>query len=70
MLPLMERWGRRPIMFWGAFGCTIAMAIFTAMNGLPDSEKTDATQWTAVVFVLIYLFIFGFAWVGVPWLVR
>lgn len=66
LLPLMERWGRRPIMLWGAVGCTIAMAIFTAMNGVPN--PTNATSWTAVAAVIAYLFIFGFAWVGVPWL--
>ena len=53
-------------MLWGAVGCTICMAIFTAMNGI--LQKTEATQWTAVAFVITYLFIFGFTWVGVPWL--
>lgn len=66
LLPLLERWGRRPIMFWGAVGCTIFMALFTAMNGV--THKTSGTQWTAVAAVIAYLFVFGFAWVGVPWL--
>lgn len=44
------------------------MAIFIAMQGLPN--KTLATQWTAVVFVIIFQFLTGYGWMGCPWLVR
>ncbi|KAK5166572.1 uncharacterized protein LTR77_008115 [Saxophila tyrrhenica] len=36
------------------------------MNGVQD--KTSATQWTAVAFVIIFVFIFGFGWIAIPWL--
>ena len=62
----IERWGRRPILFWSAIACTAAMAVFVAMNGVQN--KTPATQWTAVVFVIIFVFIFGFGWIAIPWL--
>lgn len=54
---LIERWGRRPMMFWTAVVCTITMAVFLAMQGL--EHKTLATQWTAVVFVIIFIFSVG-----------
>lgn len=67
LIGLLERWGRRPILFWSTVACTIAMAVFVAMNGVPN--KTTATQWTAVAFVIIFVFIFGFGWIAIPWLV-
>lgn len=46
----IERMGRRPIMLWSAGTCTVLMAIFIAMLGLPN--KTLATQWTAVSVIV------------------
>ncbi|KAF2097821.1 putative sugar transporter STL1 [Rhizodiscina lignyota] len=63
---LIERWGRRPIMLWTALVCFISILIFTIMIALP--HPTFATQWTAVAFVILYNFAFGFGWVGCPWL--
>jgi len=62
----IERWGRRRIMFWTAVGCTLSMSVFIAMNGL--ERKTLATQWTAIAFVIIFIFLIGFGWMGCPWL--
>ena len=42
------------------------MAVFIAMQGLPN--PTLATQWTAVAFVIIFQFLTGFGWMGCPWL--
>lgn len=42
------------------------MAVFIAMEGLP--HQTSATQWTAVAFVIIFIFQIGFGWMGCPWL--
>lgn len=63
----LERWGRRPIIFWSSVACTIAMAVFVAMLGVP--HQTLATQWTAVTFVIIFVIIFGYGWIAIPWLV-
>jgi Sugar (and other) transporter len=62
----IEKFGRRAIMMWSAVGLTICMTIFVAMIGSPN--PTLAMQWTAVVFVVIYNFIFGYGWIGVCWL--
>ena len=62
----IEKFGRRPIMMWSALVCAISMLIFVVMIGLPN--PTIATQWTAVAFVIVYNFAFGYGWVGCPWL--
>jgi hypothetical protein len=58
----IEKFGRRPILIWSAVGCTICMTVFVAMIGYPN--PTLAMQWTAVAFVIIYNFIFGYGWIG------
>lgn len=35
-----------------------------------SSNPTLAKQWTAVIFIFIYNFIFGYGWIGVCWLYR
>ncbi|KAG0645448.1 Sugar transporter STL1 [Hyphodiscus hymeniophilus] len=62
----IEKFGRRPIMIWSAVICSISMLIFVIMIGLPN--PTIATQWTAVSFVIVYNFAFGYGWIGCPWL--
>lgn len=64
---LINKWGRRSIMFWTAILLTIFMLIFVVMINLGD-KKSDATQWTAVASVVAYIFVFGFGWVGTAWL--
>jgi len=66
-LPMtIERIGRRSILIWSAAVLTTCMLIFVIMIGLP--HPTLATQWTAVAFVIVYNFVFGYGWIGVPWL--
>lgn len=62
----IERIGRRNVMMWSAGVLTICLLIFTAMINLPN--KNTATQWTGVAFINIYNFVFGYGWIGVPWL--
>ncbi|KAH8801794.1 hypothetical protein F5884DRAFT_862482 [Xylogone sp. PMI_703] len=58
----IERFGRRPIMIWCAVGCFVSMMIFTIMISLKN--PTIATSWTAVAFVIIYNFVYGYGWTG------
>lgn len=53
----IERFGRRKILLWSAVIITICMIIFVIMIGLP--HKTTATQWVAVVAIIIYNFVLG-----------
>ncbi|KAG0645578.1 Hexose transporter 4 [Hyphodiscus hymeniophilus] len=63
----IERWGRRSILLWTGAACTVFMLIFVVMINLGDAKST-ATQWTAVASVILYIFVFGYGWVGIPWL--
>lgn len=62
----IERFGRRRIMIWTAVVCSLCMLIFVACIALPN--PTIATNWTAVSFVIVFNFSFGYGWIGCPWL--
>jgi MFS family permease len=62
----IERVGRRGVLMWSAAILTVTLIIFVAMIGLDN--KTNATQWTAVAMIIIYNLVFGYGWIGVPWL--
>lgn len=62
----IERCGRRFILLWSAVACTILMLIFVAMIGL--EVQTLATRWTAVAAVILFTPVFGYSWIGIPWL--
>lgn len=62
----IERFGRRNILIYSAVALTVCLAIFVAMIGLPN--PTDGTQWTAVAAIFVYNFVFGYGWIGIPWL--
>ncbi|KAH7092233.1 putative sugar transporter STL1 [Paraphoma chrysanthemicola] len=62
----IERFGRRRILFWSAFILALLMTVFVALIGLP--RPTVATQWGAAVIICIWNMVFGYGWVGVPWL--
>jgi len=62
----IERIGRRRIMLISSGIGTCCMLIFVVLNMIKD--KTLATQWTAVAVMFPYLFVYGWGWVGCPWL--
>lgn len=62
----IERFGRRNILIWSAVILTICMIVFVTMIGL--SHPSAATQWVAVAAIVLYNFVFGYGWIGVPWL--
>lgn len=62
----IEKFGRRNILLYTSIVLTICLVIFVAMIGLPN--PTNATQWTAVGAILVYNSVFGYGWIGVPWL--
>ena len=51
---LIERIGRRALMFWGALGCGACMLIYVVLTTLPASKTTAGTNWAAVVFIILY----------------
>ena len=64
--PTIERFGRRRIMFWSAFVLALLMTVFVALIGVP--HQTRSIQWTAAIVICLWNMVFGYGWVGVPWL--
>jgi hypothetical protein len=62
----IERFGRRRILFWSAFVCAILMTIFVILIGMPS--PTVGRQWGAAVIICTWNMVFGYGWIGVPWL--
>lgn len=73
-LPLIERTGRRKLMFFGAFGMCASMAILagTVSTGVTDPETgapTLSTTYgvTATVFLFVFNTFFAVGWLGMTW---
>lgn len=62
----IERFGRQRIMFWSAFVCALFMTTFVALIGLQN--PTVSTQWAAAAIICLWNMVFGYGWVGCPWL--
>ncbi|KAF4549764.1 Sugar (and other) transporter-like protein 17 [Elsinoe fawcettii] len=61
----IEKLGRRPMMFWTSLGCGGCMLVYVVLTTL--RTQTVGTNWAAVAFILLYNIIFGFGWLGPPW---
>ena len=70
-----DRFGRRPVLLWGAIVMTIAyelpwarltgsMVLFTV--GL--AVNTTASGYMAMVMIFLYIFAFGGSWLAIPYL--
>ncbi|KAL5363129.1 general substrate transporter [Aspergillus floccosus] len=64
-IPTIERIGRRRIMIFTAIVETCCMLVFVVLNLI--KHKTIAAQWTAAMIMFVYLFMYGWGWVGCPW---
>lgn len=65
-IPTIERFGRRPILFWSAFMLLLCMIVFVVLQGLPN--PTIGRQWGSVAALMVYNFFFGYGWMGPAWL--
>ena len=61
---LVDRWGRRPILLFGA----VAMIISLSLISYFIYVDIEATPTLTVIFVMIYNGSFGFSWGPIPWL--
>lgn len=53
------------MMFWTAGGCGICLIVFIAVQSV--SNQTAALGWVAVAAIIVYNIIFGYGWLGPPW---
>ena len=66
-LILVEKWGRRPLLMFGAVGMSVCQLIVASVGtALPD--ETSANQ-ALIAFVCIYIFFFACSWGPCAWYV-
>lgn len=63
----IEKFGRRPLLIWGAVGMSICEFI-VAIVGLVDGTST-AASYCLIVFVCLYIFFFASTWGPCAWVV-
>jgi len=65
-LYLVEKWGRRPILLFGAIGMCICEFIIAIVGVTADS---DVANKVLIAFVCFYIFFFACSWGPVGWVV-
>jgi SP family sugar:H+ symporter-like MFS transporter len=63
---LVEKWGRRPILLFGAIGMTFCEFI-VAIVGV--TTESDIANKMLIAFVCLYIFFFAISWGPVGWVV-
>ena len=71
----IEKWGRRPVLFWGAIGMCVSQFL-VAILGTTTTGQDDlgniivhnvAAQKAAIAFICIYIFFFAASWGPIAW---
>ena len=65
-LYLVEKWGRRPLLLFGAVGMFISQYIVAIVGTTTDSQVSNKVL---IAFVCIYIFFFASSWGPVAWVV-
>lgn len=73
----IDKWGRRPLLFWGAIGMCVSQFIVAMCGTFSTGQNADGTifvknlagQKAAVSFVCIYIFFFASTWGPLAWVV-
>ncbi|TID23630.1 monosaccharide transporter [Venturia nashicola] len=63
----IERFGRRPLLIWGALGMVICQFI-VAIIGVTDGDNPNAVK-AMIAFICIYIFFFATTWGPGAWVV-
>ncbi|KAF7586781.1 High-affinity glucose transporter rgt2 [Aspergillus hancockii] len=65
-LYMVEKWGRRPLLMFGAVGMCICQLIVAIVG---TATSSDAANKVLIAFVCIYIFFFASSWGPVAWVV-
>lgn len=65
-LYLVEKWGRRPLLLFGAIGMCFSQFVVAIVGVTTDS---DVANKVLIAFVCIYIFFFACSWGPVAWVV-
>ena len=71
----IEKWGRRPVLFWGAIGMCISQFLVAILGTTTTSQDSAgniivhniAAQRGAIAFICIYIFFFAASWGPIVW---
>ena len=66
-LYMVEKWGRRPLLLFGAVGMSVCQLIVASVGTALPTEH--AANQTLIAFVCIYIFFFACSWGPVAWVV-
>lgn len=73
----IDKWGRRPLLFWGAVGMATSQFLVAILGTTTTGQHTDGTtyaknipaQKASIAFVCIYIFFFASTWGPIAWVV-
>lgn len=64
-IPLIDQWGRRPLMLFSACGQAVSMAVLAACIVFPGNKPAG---YVATVFLFVFNTFFAIGFGGIPWL--
>ncbi|KAJ6010070.1 hypothetical protein N7499_004527 [Penicillium canescens] len=65
-LYMVEKWGRRPLLMFGAVGMCISQLIVAIVG---TATNSDVSNKVLIAFVCVYIFFFASSWGPVAWVV-
>lgn len=73
----IDKWGRRPLLFWGAIGMTVSQLLVAILGTTTTGQTADGNvfsknlgaQKASIAFVCIYIFFFASTWGPIAWVV-
>jgi SP family sugar:H+ symporter-like MFS transporter len=68
-LYLVEKWGRRRLLLFGAIGMFVCQMIVASVGTAYPGSENLAAQRALIAFVCIYIFFFASSWGPVAWVV-